>query len=91
MAQANLKVRGKYDNAVGTFIDAFWKEKFRSPTIREITAGVNSPTTSVISLAVKRIAKARGDLLVTDGSARGIIPLWVRKAIQGADTRGSNR
>lgn len=89
--KANLKAHGKYDSAVITFIDDYWRENIRPPTLREITAGVKAPSTSVISFAVKRIAKARGDFLVTDGSARGIVPRWVKQAIQGADVRGSKR
>lgn len=90
IAPANLKAY-KYDAAVAAFIDSFWLENIRSPTLREITAGVNSPSTFTISCAVKRIAKARGDFLFKDGSARGIVPRWVQEAVQGADVQGNKR
>lgn len=76
--------QGRNDLAVSKFIDEFWTSHYRSPTIREIARACNISSTSVASNTLQRVAKERGDVLATDGSARGITPRWVQDAIHSA-------
>lgn len=72
--------KGKYDDIVSSFIDEFWKREFRSPTLREIIETCGTKSTSVTRHVVRKIAKARGDVI--EGCR--ITPGWVIEAIRKA-------
>ncbi len=65
------------------FIDDFWATQFRAPTIRDIIAGTDFTSTSVVAYNLRelfaqgKLARAR----VKKGSATPYMPLWVLKAI----------
>ncbi len=82
---SSVKTYGIYDNAVAAYIDQFWREHFRSPTVRDIARGCNISSTAVARNVIERVAQRRGDTILHDGKARGIIPRWVIHAIRKYD------
>jgi hypothetical protein len=65
----------KYEENIKTFINKYWKENFKPPTIRDISRGCGISSSSVISYALNAMGHAG------DGKSKNIIPDWVKKAI----------
>lgn len=74
-----MKRIGKYDEAVKSFVDEYWKQKFRSPTLREIMVAVGINSSSHVYYILRKL------FYVEDVVARGIVPNWVKNAIQKAE------
>jgi hypothetical protein len=76
---------GKYDEAVSSFVDDFWRNKFRSPTIKEVMAACGITSTSVAYYVIRKIAKTRGDVFAgSETTHTRITPQWVIAAIKNA-------
>ncbi len=77
--------QGKHDRKVTAFVDAYWKTKYRPPTIREIATACGIPSTSVVLNVLHRLARSDGYTLQSDIS-RGVVPAWVKVAIESHST-----
>lgn len=66
----------KHNDSVKEFISEFWTKNFRSPSIREIGEHINIKSTGHIRYILNQLGYIAGD-----GSARQLIPNWVKKAI----------
>lgn len=75
--------KGKYDEKVIKFVDTFWKEYFRPPSIREIGKACGISSTSVVSYVLHRLTRD-GKYFIYENVARGIVPVWVSDAIKAA-------
>jgi SOS-response transcriptional repressor LexA len=77
--------------AVEKFVNDYWKHHYRSPSYREIMAGLEAKSTSAIFKTVAHLEKKgkivdRGKTLGT--AYRQIVPIWVIDAIRDyADAR----
>lgn len=82
MKTVNAFGKNKYDISVKKFIDAYWHENFRPPTIREIQEAVGVRSSSHLQTVLERILKNNPyDIYYRDWSSRGYIPAWVQQAI----------
>lgn len=71
----------KFDEIVAEYIDMYWIRNACPPTLREIAEACGVSSSSATLYIVRRIAPGRL-ILARDGTARQIIPLWVRDAIR---------
>ena len=75
------------DKVLG-FIDDYWRAYFRSPSYREIMAGIDAKSISCISIVIKELEKSNRIITISRGQGRSFrqsIPLWVAKAIDSAE------
>ena len=67
------------------FINQYWKENYRSPTIREIRDSAGISSTSLVSFHLDKL-RFGGQIIWNDTYAisRAIVPNWVKDAIDRA-------
>jgi hypothetical protein len=73
--------RGKHDRKVIAFVNSYWKTQFRPPTIREISTACGISSVSVTRYTLRRLAND-GKYSFTEHETRGIVPVWVKTAIE---------
>lgn len=76
--------KGKYDDVVSSFIDEFWKNEFRSPTLREISDHCGMNSVSIARYVIRKIADSRGYVFVGNKNSLHVVPSWVISAIKSA-------
>ena len=80
---------GKHDRKVAAFVDAYWKTKFRPPTLREISAACGVSSTCAVRNTLRRLERSGGYMFVGN-DAHGIVPVWVVKAIEAPSKKQRN-
>lgn len=64
------------------FINSYWKEQYRSPTLREIKDGAGVSSISLVSYHLDKL-RLGGQIIWNDAYAisRAIVPAWVKDVI----------
>ena len=68
----------KYKEPLQDFIDRYWKENCRPPTIREMADALGGISTSVVNYSLEHDLGMKNPV---KGDARWVVPAWVRTAI----------
>ncbi len=82
--EGSVVYSGAYRDAVIRYINDYWREQFRSPTLREICDACDIPSTSTMHYILSSLTR-EGIVEMTPNTSRSIVPVWVRVALSGPE------